>query len=143
MLGARHQDTLGSLNGLASFYQDRGRYEQAEPLYKEALQTRREVLGARHQDTLTSLNALAMLYQYWGHWEQAESLYQEVLQANRETLGPRSASTLSALNNLAGFYQFAGRFEASMGASEWPGTRGLIRTGLHSRSPRQATTAFA
>ena len=46
MLGPRHPDTLSSLNNLAGLYEDQGRYGEAEPLYREALQACREVHGA-------------------------------------------------------------------------------------------------
>jgi CHAT domain-containing protein len=53
---------LGSLNNLAFLYGSQGRYGEAEPLYREALQGSREVLGPRHPDTLaTQLNTTALL----------------------------------------------------------------------------------
>ena len=42
------------LNNLAFLYVAQGRYGEAEPLYQEALQARREVLGPRHPDTLVN-----------------------------------------------------------------------------------------
>jgi hypothetical protein len=41
----RALQTLTSLNNLSCIYQDQGRYGEAEPLFREALQVRREVLG--------------------------------------------------------------------------------------------------
>src|SRR4051794_20331601 len=41
-LGPRHPNTLQSMNNLAVLYKDQGRYAEAEPLYREALQGRRE-----------------------------------------------------------------------------------------------------
>jgi tetratricopeptide (TPR) repeat protein len=46
VFGARHPDTLQSLNNLAMLYQAQGRYGEAEPLLKEALQGYRETLEA-------------------------------------------------------------------------------------------------
>jgi tetratricopeptide (TPR) repeat protein len=105
VLGPRHPDTLTSLNNLAFVYQAVGRYGEAEPLYREALLTRREVLGPRHPDTLISLNNLAALYRALGRYGEAEPVYWEALQASREVLGPRHPNTLGSLNNLAGLYQ--------------------------------------
>jgi Transposase DDE domain/Tetratricopeptide repeat len=45
--GIRDPQTLTSLNNLAFLYNAQGRYGEAEPLYREALQGRREVLGLR------------------------------------------------------------------------------------------------
>jgi hypothetical protein len=59
--GARHLDTLSSINGLALLLSDQGKLDEAEPLYREALEARRDVRGARHPNTLTSMNNLANL----------------------------------------------------------------------------------
>ena len=45
--GERHPATLGSLNNLAFLYQAQGRYGEAEPLYRQALQLSRKVFGIR------------------------------------------------------------------------------------------------
>ena len=36
-------------------------YDEAEPLYRKALEVWRETLGDRHPDTLTSMNDLGLL----------------------------------------------------------------------------------
>ncbi len=48
---------------LAGPYERQGRYGEAEPLYRESLHLRGEVLGPWHLDTLASMNNLALLYQ--------------------------------------------------------------------------------
>jgi CHAT domain-containing protein/Tfp pilus assembly protein PilF len=110
VLGARHPDTLDSLNNLASLYYYQGRYGEAEPLYREVLQARREVLEPRHPQTLLSLGNLAALYEAQGRYGEAEPLHGEVLQASREVLGPRHPQTLTSLNNLAIHYRAQGRY---------------------------------
>ena len=45
VLGETHPSTLVSLNNLAGLYESQGRYGEAEPLYEQALQLRRDVLG--------------------------------------------------------------------------------------------------
>jgi tetratricopeptide (TPR) repeat protein len=110
VLGPRHPDTLNSLNNLASLYQRQGRYREAEPLYREALQARREVLGPRHPATLVSLNNLAFLYDSQHRYGEAEPLYREALLASREVLGPRHPDTLTSLNNRAGLHNSQGRY---------------------------------
>jgi hypothetical protein len=62
VLGPRHPDVLGSLNNLAGLFHLKGRYDEAEPLYRKALQGRCEVLGRRHPQTLIGANNLALLY---------------------------------------------------------------------------------
>ena len=48
-------------NNLGLLLQDQGKYDEAEPLLREALKVRRETLGDRHPDTLISINNLGML----------------------------------------------------------------------------------
>ena len=109
-LGPDHPHTLISLNNLAELYWAQGRFGEAEPLYREALQARREVLGPRHPGALISLSNLAALYRAQGRFGEAEPLNREALQARREVLGPHHPLTLASLNNLAELYQAQGRF---------------------------------
>ena len=66
MLGKEHPDTLVSVNNLALLYEAQGRYGEAEPLYRRALEAYERVLGKEHPDTLISVNNLAGLYQAQG-----------------------------------------------------------------------------
>ena len=68
---------------LALLYASQGRTEEAEPLLRETLQLRREVLGPRHPDTLQSINTLAFLYRSQGRHGEAEPLYREALETAR------------------------------------------------------------
>ena len=64
-----------------------GRYDEAESMYQETLETRRRTLGAEHPDTLTSLNNLAASYYSQGRYDKAESMFRETLEIRRRTLG--------------------------------------------------------
>ena len=71
---------LASLNNLAGLYESQGRYSEAEPLYRLALEKRRAVLGEKHPDTLSSVNNLAGLYRAQGRYSEAEPLYRLALE---------------------------------------------------------------
>ena len=60
-LGDRHPDTLLSINNLGALLLTQGKYDESEPLLREALQARRETLGDRHPNTLSSIGNLADL----------------------------------------------------------------------------------
>jgi len=47
--------------------QDKRKLNEAEPLFREALEAKRNMLGARHPDTLTSINNLAVLLHAAAH----------------------------------------------------------------------------
>ena len=77
---------------LAKELQVQGKYEEAEPLYREALEVKRETLGNRHPRLLYAKGDLAA----------AQLLTREaLLKVRRETLGNRHPSTLTSINNLA------------------------------------------
>jgi CHAT domain-containing protein/tetratricopeptide (TPR) repeat protein len=95
---------------LASFYQYQGRYSEAEPLFREAIDIDRQQLGENHPDVATGLNNLAILYRAQGIYSEAELLYLEALDIYRQQFGNNDSSVATSLNNLAVVYQYQGRY---------------------------------
>ena len=83
-----------SLNNLAALYYSQGRYEEAEPLYLEALDLRKQLLGDNHPDVAQSLNNLAYLYQSQGRYTEAEPLYLEAINIATQALGENHPNTI-------------------------------------------------
>ena len=71
-LGDDHQDTLETKNDLAVLYKEQGRYDEAEPLLRQAIKGRTEKLGPQHPHTLASIKNLIDLYEIWGKRKEAE-----------------------------------------------------------------------
>ena len=109
--GVNHPDTATSLNNLAQLYSFQGKYEEAEPLYIQALQLRKQLQGVNHPDTATSLNNLAQLYSFQGKYEEAEPLYIQALQLRKQLQGVNHPDTATSLNNLASLYESQGKYE--------------------------------
>ena len=86
-LGRQHPHTLMSINNLGLLYKNQGKYDLAEPLYKECLQAREEKLSRQHTDTLSSINNLASLYDKQGKCDLADLLYEDCIQSAEELLG--------------------------------------------------------
>jgi tetratricopeptide (TPR) repeat protein len=70
-----------------------GQYEEAEPLYRRALEIRESELGANHPDTAESLSNLAELYRVQGRYEEAEPLMLRVLDIWESELGANHPNT--------------------------------------------------
>ncbi|NEQ70120.1 MAG: CHAT domain-containing protein, partial [Symploca sp. SIO2D2] len=104
-------DVATSLNNLAGLYESQGRYEEAEPLYHQALEMRRRILGQEHRDVASSLNNLAFLYKSQGRYEEAEPLYRQALEMWRRLLGQEHPDVATSLNNLALLYKSQGRYK--------------------------------
>ncbi|MGO8778414.1 MAG: CHAT domain-containing protein, partial [Rhodomicrobium sp.] len=96
--------TLISVNNLATLYDDQGRYSEAEPLYKRALEESERVLGKEHPLTLGNLSNLAAMYESQGRYGEAEALSKRALEARERVLGKEHPDTLTSVNNLAALY---------------------------------------
>ncbi len=72
-----------SLNNLANLYNSQGKYDQAEPLYLQALELYKHLLGDNHPSVATSLNNLANLYNSQGKYGQAEPLLLQALELRK------------------------------------------------------------
>ncbi|KAH8194219.1 hypothetical protein TruAng_011616 [Truncatella angustata] len=91
--------------------QEIGRWEEAEKLEVEVMETRKQKLGADHPDTLTSMANLASTFWNQGRWEEAEKLEVEVMETSKQELGADHPDTLTSMANLALTYSDQGRWE--------------------------------
>ena len=104
-------EVLALVLNQASFYLNaQGRYSAVEPLLKESLYMRQELLGESHPDVASSLSNLAFLYNNQGRYSEAEPLLQESLRMSRTLLGESHIDVASILNNLALTYTCQGRY---------------------------------
>ena len=76
------------INNVARMLMHQGKLDEAEPLYREALEARRETLGARHKSTLISMGNLGELQCKRGDLDAASASLDEALAGLLETLGP-------------------------------------------------------
>lgn len=72
--GPDHPDTLGTVQNLANIYRDKGRYDDAEELYKRALAGREEQLGPDHPDTLRTVNNFTIFLRDRGRVDDTDLL---------------------------------------------------------------------
>jgi tetratricopeptide (TPR) repeat protein len=97
------------MHNLATLYNNRGLYEQAEPLLLETIEEHRRVLGDDHPNTLGSMNNLAFLFSVQGRYSEAEPLFLETLEIEQRALGNDHPVTLSSTNLLGRLYVNTGR----------------------------------
>ncbi|KAL2859978.1 purine and uridine phosphorylase [Aspergillus lucknowensis] len=126
----RDLSALTSLADLGSIYWSQGRWNEAEKLEVQVMETSKTVLGAEHPDTLSSTANLASTYwnqgrwnkaeklmanlasTYWnqGRWNEAEKLFVQVIETSKRVLGADHPDTLSSMANLASTYRNQGRW---------------------------------
>ena len=63
LLGDKHPSVAISLNNLAKLYDSQGKYEEAEPLYLQALAIAEQALGENHPNTIIFRENLQMMRQ--------------------------------------------------------------------------------
>ncbi len=74
MLGDEHPDTLNSINNMGMLLKSQGRLTEAEPYFREALDSFRRVQGDEHLNTLAIKSNLALLLIELGNASVAERL---------------------------------------------------------------------
>jgi len=77
------------------------RYEEAESLFREALEIYRKALPVGHPNIANSLNSLALLLQAQNKLAEAEPLLREALEIRRKALPAGHPDIAPSLNNLA------------------------------------------
>jgi len=110
LLGEEQDDTVSTMNNLATLYMSEGKYADAEPLLTNVVEIRRRVRGEDEPRTLISMNNLALLYRNQGDYSQAESLFAKVLKARRRLVGQNNPDMLKTMDALAGLYRITERY---------------------------------
>lgn len=96
-----------------TYLREHAQYDEAEPLYEQALAIRSQLLDARHADIAQSLHHLGLLYIEQDKYEQAEPPLIRALEIYKETLGWEHSSVASVLTSLAVLYDNEGKFDQS------------------------------
>ncbi|KFY03632.1 hypothetical protein O988_01348, partial [Pseudogymnoascus sp. VKM F-3808] len=78
-----------------------GRWDDAEKLDVQVMETRKAKLGVEHPSMLTSMANLASTYRNQGRWDDAEKLEVQVMETRKTKLGVDHPDTLTSMNNLA------------------------------------------
>ncbi|CAN9280448.1 unnamed protein product [Alternaria alternata] len=105
------EDRLELASKCAMVLYSDGRYEEAEELEVQVLETRKRVLSDEHPDTLSSMANLASTYRNQGRWKEAEELEVQVLETSKRVLSDEHPSTLTSMANLASTYRNQGRWK--------------------------------
>ncbi|MBD2496410.1 tetratricopeptide repeat protein [Nostoc sp. FACHB-280] len=103
-------DLISPFIGNARFYDGQGLYTQAEPWYKQCLETTRKCLGEEHSYVALSLNNLGEFYRSQGRYSEAEPLCNQALALRRKLLGEEHPDVAQSLSNLALLYKTQGRY---------------------------------
>ncbi|HNP35504.1 MAG TPA: toll/interleukin-1 receptor domain-containing protein [Woeseiaceae bacterium] len=124
--------------GMADILMRKGKYEAAEPLIREALATRRELLGPLHADIAESLEDLGLNFYYRGNYDEAIENLQAAVAMQRE-LDPEPNPAISeAISNLALVHLEVGNYDAA--ESLYKEALAIDRKVLGDKHPELSTT---
>jgi len=86
-----------SINNLGGLFWSTGRFSEAEPYWREAMEKFRRLHGQEHPSTLTATLNLGALLRVLGRITEAEPLVQDAMEKRRSVLGEEHADTLAAI----------------------------------------------
>ena len=91
---------VGLMSRVGLMLKHQGRLEEAEIMYRRALEGRERLLGSEHPDTLGSVNNLGALLQNLGQLKEAEIMLRRALEGRERLLGSDHRNTLNSRGNL-------------------------------------------
>ena len=98
-------------HAIGSAYFELARYEEAEPLLREALRLRQMELGHEHLDTADSLLKVGGLLAVQGNVDGAEEMFGRSLEIRRKLLGENHAEVAVVLTRMGALYRDFNRAE--------------------------------
>jgi len=117
-LGEKHPSTIAMLDNFAGAMDDAGRYAEAEPLLRRAVDLNNEMIGPKDQQTLTAMNNHAVVLINLGRWAEAEKVLREVVaRRNVNDQGAR-VPYITNRHNLCVVITNQGRFEDAVAEFE-------------------------
>ena len=98
-------------NNLGVYLKTNALYDEAEPLYRGALEINEASLGKDHPEVAIRLNNLASLLQATNRLEEAEPLMRRALEIFQQSLGRDHPNVAVQINNLAQLLKATNRLE--------------------------------
>lgn len=88
-----------------------GEYQNAEALYKGAINVKEKALGSDNPSVAQSLSRLATMYDALGNHANAEQLHARALQIREKSLGKNHEDVANNMDDLASSYKAAGKLK--------------------------------
>jgi serine/threonine protein kinase/tetratricopeptide (TPR) repeat protein len=109
-LGEDHRATLSARGGLASALLAQRRFEEAEALDRQVLETWTRVYGRDDPGTLKAANRLGAVLFGTARYDEAAGIYRPTLEISRRVRGDSHPETLRLIANLGTTYSVLGRY---------------------------------
>ena len=104
---------IGLASKVALCLRSDGRFDEAEVLFLEVMESTKMVRGPEHPDTLRSMANLESTYRDQGRWKKAEDMEVQVMEMRKRVLGKEHPDTLHSMASLTSTYGNQGRWKRS------------------------------
>ncbi len=111
--------TANVLNNLGTLYIDMKRFEEAQPLYEQALSMLKNIFDEEHYKVASTINNLASLHNRKGEHQRAIEEYKKSLEITIKTVGTKEhVNAAATLNNIGAAYVTLGNDLAKKGEKQ-------------------------
>ncbi|HTL46973.1 MAG TPA: tetratricopeptide repeat protein [Verrucomicrobiae bacterium] len=97
-----------TLEDIAKIFQLKGRYPEAEKMFKQVMAIRKDKAGEEDPSYATAVSNLGLLYENMGEYKKALRMTHKAWKIRLKVLGADHPETAISLNNLAGLYRIHG-----------------------------------
>ena len=104
---------LPALMPWQEFPSSQGKYAQAELLYRQALEIKKQVLGPNHPSVVRTVESLAAVEAEAGNYSEAEQLYQQAIRSETEFFGPSHPGVAVPVDDLAALEMEEGKYASA------------------------------
>lgn len=111
--GKDHVVTISAMNDLAVLLTRQGRLDEAESLFKKALEVSKEKRGDENPETIEIVHNIGVLRREQKRYDETESLLRQALQGRQRKLGNDHPACFESMHELALLYKEQGRYEAA------------------------------
>ncbi|KAL7268500.1 hypothetical protein RUND412_008873 [Rhizina undulata] len=114
--GTENIQVVDAWSNIASAFKEFGCYEEAEDLYKKALQWKEKALGKVDRSTLETMEIIAWFVANTKRYDEAMEWFQRLIERKEESLGKDNASMLATMHSIARFFAIKKRYDQAL---EW------------------------
>jgi tetratricopeptide (TPR) repeat protein len=100
--------TLNAVFELGNICRKNGMFDEADKMYKRAIERKKKVASLEHLSTLDSIHHLGTFYADEGMSAEAEEMLENVLKAYERTLGPEDPATFGVVHDLGHLHRLQG-----------------------------------
>ena len=112
-LGASHESTMLTIQGLASWLENRQDYSGAEKMFRRLMELRKQVFGSESDEMIRAMRQLMFNFDNQGNLERALEMCQSLRELQIKRLSNEHPETIETINILVSYLDILGRKEES------------------------------